>query len=49
MANLFQLLRVGAIHAVVIDRLLLAAASEAHARIDQGGLGGKLVLLPWAS
>ena len=31
----------------MIDRLPLAAASEAHARIDKGGLGGKIVLLPW--
>jgi hypothetical protein len=25
----------------------LAAASEVHERIDRGGLGGKIVLLPW--
>ena len=47
MATLFQLLRAGAIHPVVVDRLPLAAASEVHARIDAGGLGGKIVLLPW--
>jgi NADPH:quinone reductase len=47
MATLFELLRVGAIHPVVIDRLPLAAAREVHARIDAGGLGGKIVLLPW--
>ncbi len=47
MATLFELLRDGAIHPVVIDRLPLAAASEVHARIDAGGLGGKIVLLPW--
>ena len=47
MATLFGLLRDGSIHPVVIDRLPLAAASEAHARIDAGGLGGKIVLLPW--
>ena len=47
MATLFDLLRDGAIHPVVIDRLPLAAASEVHARIDAGGLGGKIVLLPW--
>jgi NADPH:quinone reductase-like Zn-dependent oxidoreductase len=47
METLFELLRAGAIHPVVIDRLPLAAASEAHARIDKGGLGGKIVLLPW--
>ncbi len=47
MASLFGLLRDGAIHPVVIDRLPLAAASNVHARIDAGGLGGKIVLLPW--
>jgi NADPH:quinone reductase-like Zn-dependent oxidoreductase len=47
MATLFALLRDGAIHPVVIDRLPLAAAREVHARIDAGGLGGKIVLLPW--
>jgi len=47
MTALFTLLREGGIHPVVIDRLPLAAASEAHARIDSGGLGGKIVLLPW--
>jgi hypothetical protein len=26
---------------------LLAAAKNVHARIDAGGLGGKIVLLPW--
>jgi NADPH:quinone reductase-like Zn-dependent oxidoreductase len=48
MAALFQMLRAGAIQPAVIDRLPLAAASEVHARIDTGGLGGKIVLLPWA-
>jgi NADPH:quinone reductase-like Zn-dependent oxidoreductase len=47
MVNLFELLRDGAIHPVVIDRLPLSAAREVHARIDAGGLGGKIVLLPW--
>jgi NADPH:quinone reductase-like Zn-dependent oxidoreductase len=47
MATLFDLLRDGAIHPVVIDRLPLAAARAVHARIDAGGLGGKIVLLPW--
>jgi NADPH:quinone reductase-like Zn-dependent oxidoreductase len=49
MATLFQLLRDGAIHPCVIERLPLAAASEVHARIDRGGLGGKIVLLPWSA
>jgi NADPH:quinone reductase-like Zn-dependent oxidoreductase len=48
MAALFGLLRERAIHPVVIDRLPLAAAREVHTRIDRGGLGGKIVLLPWA-
>jgi NADPH:quinone reductase-like Zn-dependent oxidoreductase len=47
MAALFALLRDGAIHPVVIDRLPLAAAPEVHTRIDAGGLGGKIVLTPW--
>ena len=47
MATLFDLLRERAIHPVVIDRLPLAAAREVHTRIDRGGLGGKIVLLPW--
>src|SRR5271166_3576066 len=49
MAALFQLLQARVIHPVVIDRLPLAAASKVHARIDGGGLGGKIVLLPWAN
>lgn len=49
MATLFDLLRDGAIHPVVIDRLPLAAAREVHARIEAGGLGGKIVLTPWSA
>jgi NADPH:quinone reductase-like Zn-dependent oxidoreductase len=49
MATLFALLRDGAIHPIVIDRLPLAAARKVHARIDAGGLGGKIVLLPWSA
>ena len=49
MATLFQLLRAGVLHPVVIDRLPLAGASEVHVRIDRGGLGGKIVLLPWSA
>src|ERR1700733_379242 len=48
MAVLLKLLRDGAIHPVVVDRLPLAAASRAHARIDTGGQGGKRRLLPGA-
>ena len=47
MAALFELLRDGAIHPIVVDRLPIAAAREVHDRIDAGGLGGKIVLLPW--
>ena len=47
MAMLFQLLRAGTIRPVVIERLPLSAAREVHTRIDRGGLGGKIVLLPW--
>ncbi len=46
---LFELLRRGAIHPVVVDRLPLGAARAVHERIEVGGLGGKIVLLPWAS
>ena len=49
MATLFQLLHAGAIQPAVIERLPLAAASEVHARIDRGGVGGKIVLLPWGT
>jgi NADPH:quinone reductase-like Zn-dependent oxidoreductase len=49
MTTLFQLLLVGAIHPVVLDRLSLAAAGAVHARIDKGGLGGKIVLEPWSA
>ena len=49
MATLFALLRDGAIHPVVVERLPLESAREVHARIDAGGFGGKIVLSPWAS
>ena len=49
MATLFELLRDGAIHPVVVGRVPLAAANKVHARIDAGGLGGKIVLLPWSA
>jgi NADPH:quinone reductase-like Zn-dependent oxidoreductase len=47
MATLFELLRSGAIHPVVVGREPLSAARDVHARIDKGGFGGKIVLLPW--
>jgi len=49
MVTLFDLLRAGAIHPVVIDRLPLSAARDVHKRIERGGLGGKIVLVPWAA
>jgi hypothetical protein len=45
MATVFGFLRDRAIHSVVVDRLPLAGAREAHERIDAGGLGRKIVLL----
>jgi NADPH:quinone reductase-like Zn-dependent oxidoreductase len=48
MTMLFDMLRDGAIHPIVADRLPLAAAQDVHAAIDAGGLGGKIVLLPWS-
>jgi NADPH:quinone reductase-like Zn-dependent oxidoreductase len=47
MSTVLELLREGKIQPVVIERLPLAAAREVHERIDAGGLGGKIVLLPW--
>lgn len=47
MTALFGLLRQRAIHPVVADRLPLGAAEAVHRRIETGGLGGKIVLLPW--
>jgi NADPH:quinone reductase-like Zn-dependent oxidoreductase len=47
MAALFALLRAGRISPHVVDRLPLSAARAVHARIDAGGMGGKIVLLPW--
>ena len=49
MAALFELLRNGAIHPVVVSREPLEAAKDVHVRIDAGGLGGKVVLLPWGA
>jgi NADPH:quinone reductase-like Zn-dependent oxidoreductase len=47
MSALFELLRNGAIHPVVVAREPLSAAKDVHARIDAGGFGGKIVLQPW--
>jgi NADPH:quinone reductase-like Zn-dependent oxidoreductase len=47
LATLFEKLRAKAIHPAVVDRLPLSEARAVHTRIDGGGLGGKIVLLPW--
>lgn len=47
MAVLLDWLQQGRIHPVVADRLPLSAAADVHRRIAAGGLGGKIVLLPW--
>lgn len=47
MAKLLNCLKQGRIKPVVADRLPLSAAAQVHRRIDKGGLGGKVVLLPW--
>ena len=49
MAALFALLGLRAIHPVVVSREPLANARSVHERIDHGGLGGKIVLLPWGA
>ncbi|GAN77195.1 zinc-binding dehydrogenase [Acidisphaera rubrifaciens] len=48
MATLFDMLRRREIHPIVVDRVPLTTARAVHARIDAGGVGGKIVLLPWA-
>jgi len=47
MGCVVRVLRNGAIHPVVIGREPLAAAKMFTHVIDAGGLGGKIVLLPW--
>lgn len=49
MGALFALIAQGAISPVVVDQMPLSAARAVHERIDAGGLGGKIVLLPWGS
>jgi NADPH:quinone reductase-like Zn-dependent oxidoreductase len=48
MKALFALLRERRINPIVVERLGLSEARRVHERIDAGGLGGKVVLLPWA-
>ena len=48
-STVLELLRAGAIRPVVVERLPLAAARQVHERIDAGGFGGKIVLLPWSA
>lgn len=47
MAKLLVCLKEGRIGPVITDRLPLSAAADVHRRIERGGLGGKVVLLPW--
>jgi hypothetical protein len=37
----------GGVSPLKMKTAALAAAREVHSRIDAGGLGGKIVLLPW--
>ena len=46
--DMFTMLRAGEIKPVVVETLPLRDARQVHERIDRGGLGGKIVLLPWA-
>ncbi|MBX2798643.1 MAG: zinc-binding dehydrogenase [Myxococcales bacterium] len=45
--HLFRLLQEGEITPVVAEILTLDQVAEAHARLQAGGLTGKLVLDPW--
>ncbi|WP_421839823.1 medium chain dehydrogenase/reductase family protein [Novosphingobium sp.] len=47
LTKLLGCLKEGRIRPVVADRLPLSAAADVHRRIEKGGLGGKVVLLPW--
>jgi len=44
LTQLFDLLRAGRIQPRIADRMPLAEAAEAHERIEQGGLRGRIVL-----
>ena len=46
LAALFGLLERGEIHPDVAERLSLHDVPDAHARLERGGLRGKLVVLP---
>jgi NADPH:quinone reductase-like Zn-dependent oxidoreductase len=49
MTALFELLSTKAIHPIILDRLPLSSARDVHKRIEMGGLGGKIILLPWGA
>ena len=49
MAALFDLLREGAIHPVVVDRLPIAAARQVHDRIDAAVSAGRSCYYPGPS
>jgi len=46
LGQLFELLASGAIHPRVAERIPFEAIADAHRRIEEGGLQGKLVLCP---
>ncbi|MEM6930339.1 MAG: zinc-binding dehydrogenase [Myxococcota bacterium] len=47
--GLFRLLEQGTISPEIAEELALDQVAEAHARLEAGGIRGKLVLRPWAS
>jgi len=47
LAELFSLLEREAIRPAVAERLRLDDVARAHARLERGGLSGKLILEPW--
>jgi NADPH:quinone reductase len=46
LAHLFELLRSGAIHPRVAERISFDGVADAHRRLEAGGLEGKIVLCP---
>ena len=45
---LFEQLRRGEISPVILERLRFDDVADAHRRLEEGGLAGKMVLDPWA-
>jgi len=46
LAHLFELLKCGAIHPRVAERISFAQVAEAHRRLEAGGVKGKIILCP---